>query len=348
MLISLIATIVNLIILLKELHKRQSDRIIFFSKWTKHTSLLSIVMGTMYTIISMVGHIYPLCQITRPLIGIFVVVQFISLGLNQICRLYYCFSQNKVYSNKGYPTWLFIIMILYGIFLCLAVIIGSWIWLSVCSGSDRYPYISDDSRIDSAHNYQYSLGYNTMVWLYLLWDITTLALYVIKVISLRHFKHEQKQVYNRIMSILKKVVILTVLYQITGAWVMMTGITKFFIESDSNYDQLHVEIIQSLWWLSWMFASVVANSSIFLMQSHNEKEYQQFLKIMHEMKIYYICCGCRETFIQAEESMECEAMAAQDSVKSPRSIADTRDISVKETHSVIRIVSTPSTVDMYS
>ena len=39
------------------------------------------------------------------------------------------------------------------------------------------------------------------------------------------------------------------------------------------------------------------------MQSHNEHKFHQFLKVLQKSKIYYICCGCRDIFIEAEQRL---------------------------------------------
>ena len=65
----------------------------------------------------------------------------------QLSRLYYCFSSTKIYSNKGYPNWLFTIMFtgMAIIFFCL--VISPWFGYNisrVCGINKKYQYYTED------------------------------------------------------------------------------------------------------------------------------------------------------------------------------------------------------------
>ena len=174
-------------------------------------------------------------------------------------------------------------------------------------------------------------------------------LYVLKLFSFKHFKQDHKKIYDRIMSILKRIVILTILYEITVAWCMIAGLVRVELEHNEHEthgdeDHVHeqIEIGRVLWITSWLIASVVASYSIFLMQSHNENQYQHFLKIMFKAKIYHICCGCKEIFIQASEDRK-STLKIKPSALHPHRTVDTQDASVKHKHSVFSMSS--ATVD---
>ena len=51
---------------------------------------------------------------------------------------------------------------------------------------------------------------------YFIWDLTTLLLYIGQVIKFRKYKSPNPDVFDRIMSILLRVTILTLLYEIIG------------------------------------------------------------------------------------------------------------------------------------
>ena len=109
--IAIIASIINLIILKKEYTKRKSTTIIFFSKWTKHTSIICIICGTLYSVITILQGMTLFCYIESAIRYLLIPIQGNFMGFNQISRLYYCFSQTSTHSTKGYSTWLFIFMI---------------------------------------------------------------------------------------------------------------------------------------------------------------------------------------------------------------------------------------------
>ena len=306
---ALICSILNLIILKKEYYKRKYEHINFISNATKYTSFLCIIFGTLYTITTIFAGLQSCCFIGRPLQVIFSPSQAIFMGFNQISRLFYCFSQKKVYSTKGYPTWLFIIMVSIGILLFLHVCVFPWIFINELCGTfnthntGKYPYIA---QMIYAPNMEYWI--NIGMTIYLLWDITTLSLYVFKVLSFKKFKNENITIHNRIMSILKQIVILTILYEIGAIWCLSSsailGSMETYgdvYESGDDHDQAKIIIASISYRCSWCFAAVMFNVSIFLMQQHNLDKYEEFLRIMYTLKVHYVCCGCRDVFVDAVE-----------------------------------------------
>ena len=66
------------------------------------------------------------------------------MGFYQLSRLYYCFSKNKIYSNKAYPNYLFIIMYIIGILLLFIGILSAWfgyIIIGKCGINNKFQYI---------------------------------------------------------------------------------------------------------------------------------------------------------------------------------------------------------------
>ena len=47
---------------------------------------------------------------------------------------------------------------------------------------------------------------------------------------------------------------------------------------------------------NWCVLSTTMSLSIFLMQHHNSKEYELFLRLLYTSKLYYICCCCKRIF----------------------------------------------------
>ena len=328
-----IATIINLIILIKEYRKRtNSQNINYLSNWTKRTSFICVIFGFLYSLMSTIAPIKIFCSIGKPLQIPFISAQGVFTGFNQLARLHYCFSQSSVHSAKGYPDRLFIIMIIIGVIFMIPIQIYPWLWIDELCGSNltqttnnKYSWISPYVR--DAPNVGLWININMVI--YILWDFTTLSLYVLKVYSFRRYKQQNKEVYNRIMFILKKVVILTLLYEIPAIWSMISG-TVLDIVARQHKDESNMVILCSiLYQISWQFTSVTINLSVFLMQSHNEKEYDKFLKLFYKLRLYHVCYGCRDTFVAAGENSRCEEISTTDRTverRETKTIFDTRDV----------------------
>lgn len=115
--------------------------------------------------------------------------------------------------------------------------------------------------------------------------------------SLRPLNPDKKPVFDRIMSILKKVIILTLCYQITAALSFMIGIFR-----DSITNNHTLSVIRAMYRIAAIQIAVVVNYSMFLMQQHNVKEYNKFLKILNKLKSCgtCICCICCRSSIERD------------------------------------------------
>ena len=146
-----IATIINSIILTKEYRKRNSpEAILYISYWTKITSFSCIIFGFLYSLVSTVATLKLFCYIGKPSQIMFISVQAILMGFNQLSRLHYCFSENSVHSAKGYPKWLFVSMISIGSMILIVVLVYPWLWTNeLCTqngNNEKYQWISPDAR----------------------------------------------------------------------------------------------------------------------------------------------------------------------------------------------------------
>merc|ERR1712083_141926 len=63
------------------------------------------------------------CMMDRIPVVIAMAIQFPSLGLYQLSRLHYCFSRDQVHSDKGYPFWSFMVMIVIGMVLSVSFVL---------------------------------------------------------------------------------------------------------------------------------------------------------------------------------------------------------------------------------
>ena len=119
---------------------------------------------------------------------------------------------------------------IYKILLLFGGILNGWIRFNIfgkCGINNDYEYYKDDYTIvnKSLLNMVHVINI-----IYTFWDFGTLLLYICKVMSFKKYKSSKKTViYNRIMSILIKIVILTILYQIFAVlWIIISIIEAIF------------------------------------------------------------------------------------------------------------------------
>eukprot|EP01084_Bolivina_argentea_P059256 108167_1 len=315
--------IINATIFLKEYKKRKSAESKLTIKSLQILSMLCIIFGVLEGFSNFVIYIYGFCYFAEQIAFVFLALQCLSMGFYQLCRLYYCFSINEAYSNRGYANWLFIIMYLIGILWINAMIIGIWFLINIsnyCGVNQHIVYIETNA------NYRYHPLYGIITgiyaFIYLLWDFMTLSLYIIKVISFRKYKSENIDVYKRIMSILNRILILTIFYQMTSVTlIIMTVIEEL-------YGRTFVVIIFYVG--SVHLVSIAMNYSMYLMQNHNTDSYKKFLKFLYNLKLYYICCCCKsiifyewETYSDGNNKDTITVQEKQSFVISPLDISTT-------------------------
>eukprot|EP01084_Bolivina_argentea_P278409 475608_1 len=299
--IALLCFILNIKILNKQHKKRKSCDSKFTTKSLELFSLLSVLFAALYNMDNIVRYFPISCKFSNPLSISLIACQFYFIGLYQLSRLHYCFSQTQVYSNKGYPNWLFTIMYTVGTLW----LINCWIfpyvfapWKLMCGINSKFQYFPKKSLL--TENSLASIWTNISSLCYFIWDCITLLLYIVKVYTFRNkYKSEQIQVYKRIMCILSRIVILTLGYEIPLIWCTIAEIIR---KMTINEDTLvFMRIVRAS---SYLLSSVIASYSIFLMQQHNSEEYKQFLKVVHFVKCDVVCCCCCKAIIRYELGIE--------------------------------------------
>lgn len=330
---ALLASILNIKILWTECKKRQLEDTKFTTKWLQLFSLLTIIFGTLFTMIRFLGYLPIFCLINGALLYSSIVSQIVFMGFYQLSRIYYCFSQSQVYSKKGYPNCLFIIMFIIGVLVAVNVWFYAWIWMgpnSKCGINNKYQYFFEPIITMKSDSYESitSIWQSVSLSVYLIWDIITLLLYVMKVYSFRKYKPQNIKVYNRIMSILANILILTLCYQFSICLATAIGI---FRNLSADNDTLIV--LRTVYHMFLISSSTITNYSMFLMQRHNANEYEAFLKILWKLRIHYICCCCRSIIddVLVMDKME-ENTINSIRINSPEYEYDTRTISVKQNH----------------
>ena len=115
--IGLCTFLTNTILLKKEIDKG-IRKAILTTKALKIYSIIYILFG------SITGLDLVVLYINGVIYSIFAIglsYQFILMGFYQLSRLHYCFANEQIYSNNGYPNWLFIIMQSIGVICMIAL-----------------------------------------------------------------------------------------------------------------------------------------------------------------------------------------------------------------------------------
>ena len=100
------------------------------------------------------------CHFSKFVKYLFFVLQLLFMGLYQLSRLHYTFANDQIHSSKGYPKWLFIMVITGGIILSLTCLISQLLLypysiLSRCGITNKieYQYINFHSKKSLSINF---------------------------------------------------------------------------------------------------------------------------------------------------------------------------------------------------
>ena len=294
--LAILASAVNVLILMTELKKRKYMELEFTTNSLRILSIMTIIFGTLYSMVTVMSYLPFFCVFSNSLQYSLMANTMVFLGLYQLSRMSYCFSRSTAHSNRAYPNWLFVVMYSVGIMLSLS----GWI-LPPFFAAEQGHFVDFDCGINDKLQYfprgnllsQHPLATHIVIacnQMYLVWDVVTLLLYVFKIQSLRkhgaqHHHHQQHQDgYNRILCILRRIIILTLFYEITS---VLCTVTEIASDAFSN------EAFSVLRAFAYLMQTVMANYSMFLMQHHNEHEYRIFLRMLYRLKVPALCiCGC--------------------------------------------------------
>ena len=111
----------NTVLLKKEIDKRKSGKALFTTKTLKIYSIICILFGAIQDLI------WPffILMVSVTLVSRYLSLGFLSIYIDyfyQLSRLHYCFANEQIYSKKGYPNWLFMIMHSIGVIFMIALV----------------------------------------------------------------------------------------------------------------------------------------------------------------------------------------------------------------------------------
>eukprot|EP01084_Bolivina_argentea_P079316 143899_1 len=343
--INIVATLINIEILHKECKKRTDHRnkcTKQHNPWFKSFSLLTMISGVCYTFISLLKHLPYGCIIARLSFIATIVMQQVCMDFYQLSRLYFCFAKSKAHSNKGYPSYLFYVMYLFGILIILiSILFPAFSYNILYCGINKYYryYPKDEFLLTDQFPGNIRYWFKTLPIIYILWDTMILTLYVVKVCTFKQRKQcaQNEKISNRIMFILRRVLILTIFYEIP---VFLNIIVIFVYHKFGPEENNGLIILRITYFFLWGLTSICLNISIFLMQQHNDNRYRIFLVVIH--KLCNICCCFKYNITEALQ-LDLEYLGTgekrineinQDSPVT-RTPDSEQEISIKHIHSVM-------------
>ena len=309
----------------RECMKIRSGQATYTTNYLKLWSVLCLLCGPIQGLSTLLRYMDGLCYITWYIRHITLMLQPIFMGFYQLSRLYYCFSQNQVYSDKGYPSYLFIVMFIIGAALFLLTVeypIAMHGFPTKCGWihNDNYQFIQYTEKIESfkVNDYGGIIILAASVLIYLSWDLVTLSLYINKIKGFKKFKSMNLIIFKRILDIMYRVCVLTLFYQIG----VVVSTVPLVISS----------IIVFPAWLSILlgsFPTIFISLSMFLMLEHNTKEYGHFLRAIYRIKLYYLCCCYRRYIIESIAEMDENVVSKEQSMTSTKN-GDQLEIQIGE------------------
>lgn len=112
-----------------------------------------------------------------------------------------------------------------------------------------------------------------------MWDFVPLLLYIYKIRSFRIISSNHS-VYERIMELLSKVLILTITYEVF--WVIGGAVAMIIQSLWNDVDCAHL--------VAGILTPPMFSYSVYLMMDRNEEECQKFLRIIYKFGLHWICC----------------------------------------------------------
>ena len=294
--IGAVFVILNLYVIIKEILKRQRDAPKFKSCLSKWLSLLCIVGGLVHALTATMHYIDELCLFMESICDYIGSALQIFVGLYQLNRLYYCFADKNV--SGGYPKWLFYAMGTFGILYLLALFpYILWDQRNVtCGLTDKYEY----HVVYQGWGYRISIiCYAIISVLYLIWDLITLLLFVLKRRSLtRPSSAKSLFLVIGIKRNMTRIVILTIFYMV----IRSLSMAWYSLLEYNNYDAFwHWREQYYAGNVFYLLSSTTMSYAVYLMEPHNSREYGLFLKRLICLKIHWFCCCYRPDVIKQRE-----------------------------------------------
>ena len=260
--------------------------------------------------------------------------QFALMSFYQLSRLHYCFSNQQLHGNKGYPLWVFLVVI------TIWTITYTMQWIQYifvntlpyhCGYRDDLSFFYrmskraiffDGDRSDDEWVHQIYYLWDTIVHMIpLMSDIMILLLYLFKDWEIgKSQKSKENGVWNNVLFILHRIVIITIFYQICFIFlVSFYIISGMFLGLEDTVMKVVVNELVS----EMLICYIAINSfSMFMMMDHNTKAYVHFLHFLRRFGLNYLCCCCCHKMVdqQLEHLDPSKVLELQMNRKLPRAV----------------------------
>ena len=330
MVISLIIFVIIARILRSEVKKRRLATTQFYSKYLRFTSAVCIWLAPITPLFIFLSVIPGFCTIRLIGSAMMFYTQFVFLGFYQLSRLHYCFSDQQLHGNKGYPLWVFVMMISIGIMGWISALILHLLvdtLPSKCGYTDngslfyrfraRAILFDGDSWEDEWLAQIWWIWINTLTISSHSWDLTILLLYLFKIYQIgKVHKSKENRVWNNVLFILHRIVIITVFYHICS----LTLTILFSILSLNQFSEntLVNAIVTEIYVSGGILAyNSLCFFSILLMMDHNTNLYVVLLHFLRNFHLKYCCfCCCHKMVDRQLQHLDPSQALAQGQARS--------------------------------
>ena len=303
-----------------EIKKRRQSDTSFTTKSLQYLSLICIISGFTTNFVHAFNEFDGFCIFATLLGSSAFLSQILSIGLYQLSRLHYCFANEQIHSKQGYSGWVFNMMTLIGIVCAInfeiIFLFNRGSLCATCGFTSNFEFYFIETQIFSLETWLLWSWWLAMCIIFLSLDVTTLLLYHRKIQAIRdRIKEKSELVYKRILSILYKIFILTLFYQITAVTAVLINFICVWLLTDTTWIR---NILNNLWTIIITIAMCI---SMYLMMDHNKSEYIKFLRIIIKLKLNWICCCCRD--IATEQLMELDVILNLQEVVNTKKLNET-------------------------
>ena len=305
-------------ILRAERAKRHARTIKFHSKYLRQTSAVCFWCGPISSLFLIFSVIPGFCMFRFIGSMLATYAQSHFLSLYQLSRLHYCFSNQQTRTNNGYPFWVFMVMITIGIIIWILV---AMLVILVDTLPAKCGYTNDfcffyryrerailfdgDSFRDEWMDRIYHLWSSAVSVSAQIWDLVILLLCLFKIWKIgKMHKSKGDGVWDNVLSILHRIVIITVFYQLCALFADALYTTMSLVQLS---DHLVIDSIVYELRTSGVIAlfNVFYSFSIYLMMDHNATAYVVFLRFLRRFGLKYCCfCCCAKMVDQQIERWE--------------------------------------------
>ena len=317
--ISFLCCIIGGCILHRERQKRQQPDHITVSKHLSASSYLCIALGPINSFSRIISYLPGLCYVYDILGGPLGILQNSAMEYYQLSRLYYCFSRKQIHSKVGYRNWVFVVLFCLMVIWYISMTIVEFAELTTeCQIARGGIATVEDTEL---------FLYDPRIWILIptilfVIEFTTAALYWYKIHSLQRYRNDKdRAVYDRIQSILHRVLILTFLYLIA---LLMAAVVMALSEATAVLSKNNPII-------RWTYSlnDLIFSYSMFLMQDHNTSEYIAFLRFIKRYKCIWCFC-CFASMVREQNRMLVDNVEQRtfEQEKSTQSGTNTHNISV--------------------